>query len=174
MPEDWWTMLRCPPRRPACTPMSPTPIHTACAAGWRGLIWSVADGKRAPTVSFAAAPGTTTPTTAVRRTATGTTHRTATTTSVSAFRVQFTRPMGAVQGLRPCAPGLSNPALPAPAVAGQKALMPRRPVAKSEVRRGSIFHERSYSVTLGLHLTRNKHRKRFILAKAIFWFPKPN
>ena len=36
--------------------------------------------------------------------------------------------------------------------------MPRRPVAKSEVRRGSIFHERSYSVTRGLHVTRNKHR----------------
>jgi formylglycine-generating enzyme required for sulfatase activity len=45
--------------------------------------------RAAPPVSFAAAPGTTSPTTAARRTASTTTHRTASTASVSAFRGQY-------------------------------------------------------------------------------------
>jgi hypothetical protein len=40
--------------------------------------------------------------------------------------------MDAVHGLHPCAQGLSSPAMPVPALAGQKAPSPRRLVAKAK------------------------------------------
>lgn len=79
--------------------------------------------------SSAAARGTTMPTTAARRTATGTTPATATRTSASASRVHASRPMDGVHGRRPGASGVSSPASPAPASAGRSSPGPRRPVA---------------------------------------------
>ena len=82
--------------------MSVMPIPIACAAKSSALTLSTADGTRAPIGLCVAAPGSTMPTTAARRTATGTSRRTNRNNNLG-FRLPSTdqRPLGAVLRMAP-------------------------------------------------------------------------